>query len=106
MIESAQVPGGIRLGTSAITSRDMREDDVKVIANFLDRVVQITLQLQKESGSKLIKDLLRVATDTQSEGARALKILRKDVREFARKWPLPGVDVKTLIRPAGYDEDD
>jgi len=103
--KSAQVPGGIRLGTSAITSRDMREEDVKEVASFLHRAVQITTQLQKECGSKLIKDLLRVANDGQSEGSKALKVLRKDVREFATKWPLPGVDVKTLTRPAGYEDD-
>jgi glycine hydroxymethyltransferase len=84
----------------------MKENDVKEIANFLHRVVQITIQLQKESGSKLIKDLLRVATAGQSEGAQAVKALRKDVREFATKWPLPGVDVKILTRPAGIEEND
>jgi glycine hydroxymethyltransferase len=83
----------------------MREDDVKMVAEFLHRAVQITIQLQKESGSKLIKDLLRVATNDQSEGAQALKALRKDVREFAMRWPLPGVDVKELTRPAGIEED-
>jgi len=103
--KSAQVPGGIRLGTAAVTSRDMREDDIKVIASFLHRVVQITSQIQKECGSKLIKDLLRVAAEGQTEGAQALKVLRKDVCQFATKWPLPGVDVKTLKRPAGIEED-
>jgi glycine hydroxymethyltransferase len=83
----------------------MREEDIKVIASFLHRVVEITAQIQKESGSKLIKDLLRVANDNQTEGAQALKALRKDVRQFATKWPLPGVDVKTLKRPAGIEED-
>jgi len=104
--KSAQVPGGIRIGTSAITSRDMREEDVKIVASFLHRVVEITAQLQKECGSKLIKDLLRVATEGKSEGSQALKALGKDVRAFARKWPLPGIDVKNLTRPAGIEEDD
>lgn len=106
ILESAQVPGGIRLGTSAVTSRDMKEEDIKVVASFLHRAVEITTQLQKESGSKLIKDLLRVATDGNSEGSKALKQLGKDVRAFSRKWPLPGVDVKGLKRPAGIEEED
>lgn len=94
------------MGTAAVTSRDMREEDVKVIASFLHRVVEITSQLQKECGSKLIKDLLRVATEGKTDGAVALKALGKDVRQFARKWPLPGVDVKNLQRPAGIEEED
>jgi glycine hydroxymethyltransferase len=55
---SAQVPGGMRLGTAALTSRDMREEDVKTVGEFLHRAVQIALLLQKEAGSKLLKDFL------------------------------------------------
>ncbi|THH28449.1 hypothetical protein EUX98_g5731 [Antrodiella citrinella] len=105
---SAQVPGGIRLGTAAITSRDMLESDIKVVADFLHRAVQLSLILQKEAGSKLLKDFVRVAT-TQSEGkqgAQLVKGLRREVQAFARKWPLPGVDVSTLRRPAGIEEED
>lgn len=104
---SAQVPGGIRLGTSALTSRDMLEDDVKIVADFLHRAIQLSLVLQKEAGSKLLKDFVRVAT-TQEEGKQgfaAVKQLRDEVRAFASKWPLPGVDVATLTKPAGIHED-
>jgi len=105
---SAQVPGGIRLGTSALTSRDMMQSDIKVVADFLHRAVQLALLLQKEAGSKQLKDFVRVAT-TETEGkkgAAQVKQLRKDVRTFATKWPLPGVDVKNLTKPAGIEEED
>ncbi|KAF9239316.1 glycine hydroxymethyltransferase [Melanogaster broomeanus] len=104
---SAQTPGGIRLGTSALTSRNMMEDDIKVVAEFLHRAVQLSLLLQKEAGSKLLKDFVRVAT-TASEGkvgAQMVKDLRRDVAVFAQKWPLPGADVSTIQRPAGIEED-
>ena len=105
---SAQVPGGIRLGTAALTSRDMLEADMKVVADFLHRAVQIALVLQKEAGSKMLKDFVRVATTPQEgkTGAAQVADLRREVREFARRWPLPGVDVSTLVRPAGIEEDD
>lgn len=105
---SAQVPGGIRLGTSALTSRDMREEDIKVVADFLHRAVQTAIVLQNEAGSKLLKDFVRVAT-TQEEGkvgAQQVVALGQEVRAFARRWPLPGVDVSNLKRPAGIHEDD
>lgn len=103
---SAQVPGGIRLGTSALTSRDMREDDIKVVADFLHRAVQLSLLLQKEAGSKLLKDFVRVATVPAEgkEGFQLVKQLRSEVEEFAMKWPLPGVDVSTLTKPEGLHE--
>ena len=103
---SAQVPGGIRLGTSALTSRDMRDEDIKVVADFLHRAVQLSLLLQKEAGSKLLKDFVRVAT-TAAEGKQGhlqVKQLRDEVAAFASKWPLPGVDVSTLQKPTGLHE--
>jgi glycine hydroxymethyltransferase len=104
---SAQVPGGIRLGTSALTSRDMLEEDIKVVAGFLHRAVQLSLILQKEAGTKMLKDFVRVAT-TQEEGKKGfaqVQELKNEVQMFARKWPLPGVDVASLQRPAGIEED-
>lgn len=105
-LESAQTPGGIRIGTSALTSRNMKEEDHKTVASFLHRAVQLALVIQKEAGSKLLKDFLKAATTGNGEGAIGVKQLRKDVREFARRWPLPGVDVSDLKRPAGIEEDD
>ena len=105
---SAQVPGGIRLGTSALTSRNMLEADIKVVADFLHRAVQISLVLQKEAGTKMLKDFVRVATKPEEGkvGHQQVADLGKEVRVFARRWPLPGVDVSTLTRPAGIHEDD
>ncbi|KAF9511260.1 hypothetical protein BS47DRAFT_1373116 [Hydnum rufescens UP504] len=103
---SAQAPGGIRLGTSALTSRSMVEDDIKIVADLLHRAVQLSVQVQKEAGSKLLKDFVRVATTGEGEGAKAVRVLRHDVRTFARKFPLPGLDVTTLVKPDGLEEDD
>ena len=105
---SAQVPGGIRLGTAALTSRDMAEADMKIVAEFLHRAVQLAGVLQKEAGSKLLKDFVRVASvpEEGKVGHAQVADLRREVREFARRWPLPGVDVSTLVRPAGIEEDD
>lgn len=103
---SAQVPGGIRLGTAALTSRSLREEDFKKVAEFMHRAIQIGLQLQKEAGSKLLKDFERVALTGDGEGAKAVKELRKDVRAFAKRFPLPGVDVSTLTKPEGIEEED
>ncbi|KAJ1302279.1 hypothetical protein OPQ81_001097 [Rhizoctonia solani] len=100
--KSAQVPGGIRLGTSALTSRSMKEDDIKQVAEFLHRAVQISLAIQKQSGSKLLKDFERALTEGQ--GKADVEALRKDVQEFSRRWPLPGVDVNNLQRPEGIPE--
>ena len=104
---SAQVPGGIRIGTAALTSRDLVEDDLRKVAEFLHRAVQLSLLVQKESGSKLLKDFVRAATVSAEGkvGAQKVAELRRDVRAFARQWPLPGI-TGPIVRPAGIEEDD
>ena len=51
----------------------MREDDIKVVADFLHRAVQLSLLLQKEAGSKLLKDFVRVAT-VPTEGKQGFQL--------------------------------
>lgn len=100
------MPGGIRLGTSALTSRNMTEADIKVVAGFLHRAFQLSLLLQKEAGTKMLKDFVRVAT-TKEEGKQGfvqVQELGNEVRAFARKWPLPGVDTTNFQKPAGVHE--
>ena len=85
----------------------MREDDLRTVAGFLHRAVQLSLLVQEESGSKLLKDFVHTATVPQEGkvGAQQVAQLRRDVREFARRWPLPGT-MGPIIRPAGIEEDD
>jgi glycine hydroxymethyltransferase len=79
---------------------------MKQVADFLHRAVQLSLQLQKEAGTKMLKDFVRVATVGDGPGVKAVRELCRDVRGFARKWPLPGADIATIQRPVGVEEDD
>ena len=71
----------------------MKEPEMVKVAEFLHRAVQISLTLQKEAGSKLLRDFLRVATEGEGEGKRQLEALAKDVQAFATSFPLPGITV-------------
>lgn len=84
----------------------MLEDDIKVVADFLHRSVQIALTLQQEAGTKLLKDFVTAATKQQEGkvGYQQVQDLKKDVQAFATKWPLPGVDVASLQKPEGLHE--
>jgi glycine hydroxymethyltransferase len=85
----------------------MREDDLRTVANFLHRSVQLALLVQKESGSKLLKDFVRCATVPAEGkvGAQQVTELRREVRTFAKRFPLPGISGE-IRRPAGIEEDD
>merc|ERR1712099_130643 len=50
---SALSPGGVRIGTPAMTTRGCKVDDMVKIAGFLDRTVQIAIQIQDKVGKKL-----------------------------------------------------
>ncbi|KAH9476771.1 Serine hydroxymethyltransferase 6 [Psilocybe cubensis] len=92
------ISGGFRLGTSALTSCNMKEEYIKVFAKFLHCPVQLLLLLQKEAGSK--QDCVCVATVPQDSLKRYKQVtqLREEVIMFASKWLLPGIDVVTLTR--------
>jgi glycine hydroxymethyltransferase len=95
--KSAQTPGGVRVGTPALTSRGMREPEMKKVAEFLHRAVQIAIQLQEEAGSKLLKDFVKVATEGDSESRKSLAQLAEDVKAFATAFPLPGIPVSSAL---------
>merc|ERR1712187_775413 len=50
---SALSPGGVRIGSPAMTTRGCTAEDFKRIADFLDRACQIALKVQQEKGKKL-----------------------------------------------------
>merc|ERR1711937_910862 len=50
---SALSPGGVRIGTPAMTTRGCTEEHFKKVAGFLDRCCQIASTVQKEKGKKL-----------------------------------------------------
>merc|ERR1712093_819898 len=95
--KSAATPGGVRIGSNALTSRSMFEPEMRIVADFLHRAVQIGLQAQSEAGSKLLKDFV-ARLEGDGEAAKALQQLTKDVHEFAEKFPLPGVPDSASIK--------
>merc|ERR1712056_164275 len=82
---SALSPGGVRIGTPAMTTRGLKEDGFKKIAEFLDRVLQISLRIQKEKGKKL-KDFEEGLKD-----CKEVLALKKDVETFATGFGYPGL---------------
>ncbi len=61
-------PSGIRLGTPAMTTRGMKEDDMEIVADWIDRT---------------IKD---------PENPENLAAIKKEVKEMCLKFPVPGIN--------------
>mmetsp|Transcript_73791 Transcript_73791/g.163114 ORF Transcript_73791/g.163114 Transcript_73791/m.163114 type:complete len:815 (-) Transcript_73791:303-2747(-) len=82
---SALSPGGVRIGSPAMTTRGCKTEDFRKIAGFLDRCCQIALKIQKEKGKKL-KDFEMALPDDADIAA-----LRKEVTAWATGFGYPGL---------------
>lgn len=87
---SALSPGGIRLGTAALTSRGFQEKEFVQVADFLHRGVQIALEIQGKTGKKLA-NFSKALSDNDK-----LKDLEHDVESLACQYGMPGWDTTTM----------
>merc|ERR1712196_75762 len=82
--KSALSPGGVRIGTPAMTTRGCGAAEFKKIAEFLDRCCQIALKVQAEKGKKL-KDF-EEGIDKNAD----ILALKKEVEEWTSGFGYPG----------------
>ena len=92
---SALNPGGVRLGSPALTSRGLNEGDFDEVAEFLHRGCVLAEKVQRvaversESGKVVLKDF-EASLHMDEELKAELNTLRKEVEEFASKFDMPG----------------
>lgn len=79
-------PGGVRLGTPAMTTRGLVEKDFAQVARFLDRGIHIALRIKKENPG-----VLKKFTDAlYGKDHPDLVALKHEVEAFSKAFPLPG----------------
>ena len=76
-------PGGIRLGSCALTTRGFKEHDFIEIARFLDRLIKIAIKIQEEHGKKL--KIFENALESYEE----LEQIRIEVNQMAGNFEFP-----------------
>lgn len=88
---SAFRPGGVRIGTPALTSRNFLENDMLVVSDFIHDCIQLTqkielsLHLEKQS---LLREFR--AEVEKEEWGKEINSIRLRVQTFASKFPMPG----------------
>jgi len=85
---SALAPGGVRIGTPALTSRQFKERDFEIVGQFLIRAVELAVVIQERCGSKTVK-----AFTDQIKLTPEIEVLKKEVEHFAAKFPMPGLSL-------------
>ena len=77
---SALQPGGIRIGTSALTSRGLVEEDFVVVVNFIDKAIKLAIKIQEKVGKKLVDFKKELINNNEIEE------LRKEIEQFANSF--------------------
>lgn len=94
---SAMNPGGVRMGTPALSTRGFDEQDFEAVAEFFHRGVTIALKLQEKTGTKMV-DFKAGLGEEKDHGKSVPELaqLRKDVIAFARKFPPVGYTLEEM----------
>jgi glycine hydroxymethyltransferase len=80
------------MGTPALTTRGFDEEDFVKVAEFVDRAVNIAVDVKKKSGGKL-KDFRAYLETTPVPELAALK---RDVEAYATRFPTIGFQKSTM----------
>ena len=85
---SAINPGGIRIGTAALTTRGFKENDFDCVAEYINEAVLLSQKVQNKSGKKLIDFKNELHTYHQNE----LNSLKNEVNNYMNKFEFLEID--------------
>ncbi|XP_015781487.1 serine hydroxymethyltransferase, mitochondrial [Tetranychus urticae] len=88
--KSALVPGGIRLGAAALTTRNFKEKDFEKVAVFIDEAIKLALEA-KQSCGKTVQDFKKYLKTDETTKEKMLT-LKSVINEWASSFPMPGYE--------------
>lgn len=97
--KSALKPGGLRMGSPAMTTRGLQPSDFARVAEIVDRAVSITLKVDKaarsQAESKGVKNpgTVKAFTEYLKDGndVREILTLRREVEDWVGTFPEPWI---------------
>ncbi|KDD73295.1 serine hydroxymethyltransferase [Helicosporidium sp. ATCC 50920] len=88
---SAVVPGGVRVGTPAMTTRGLREADFEAVAEFIHRGVRIARRLAEQTPAPArVREFEALLAEKAGSDAE-IQDLKQEVLRFATQFPMPGL---------------
>jgi len=86
---SALTPGGVRIGTPALTTRGLKEADFRVVGQFLHKACQLAVSIS--GTTKTLKEFEAVVAASAD-----VKALKKEIMLWITQFPMPGFDTATM----------
>eukprot|EP00899_Mesostigma_viride_P026530 jgi/Mesvir1/7061/Mv09177-RA.1 len=90
--KSALVPGGLRVGTPALTSRGFIEKDFERVAELIHRAVLIALDAKESTAGAKLGAFKEYCASSACKEKAAIEALRAEVEAMAKQFPIPGFD--------------
>jgi len=82
------VPGGLRVGSPAMTTRGLNEDHFRTVVNYMDRAIKLSLKINKEALAADKKKLTDFVSFLKSKHYPEIEALKKEVQLFSKQFPL------------------
>jgi len=89
--KSAMVPGGMRIGTPALTTRGFKEAEFVQVADFIARAVKIAQDCQQQTPAPGKLKEFKAYLEGEGAGRQDIKALREEVEALANSFPMPGL---------------
>lgn len=89
--KSAMVPGGMRIGTPALTTRGFQEAEFVQVADFIDKAVKIAKDCQQKTPAPGKLKEFKAYLDGEGGSRQDIKQLREEVEALANSFPMPGL---------------
>ncbi|XP_039631350.1 serine hydroxymethyltransferase, cytosolic isoform X1 [Polypterus senegalus] len=89
--KSALRPSGLRLGTPALTSRGLMEEDFKKVAMFIHKGIELTLEIQNSMNPKATLKEFKEKLAGDENCQMKVNQIKEEVEKFARMFPMPGL---------------
>lgn len=81
-------PSGIRLGTPGITSRGMKEKEMKKIANWINKIIEEVMEIKKKMGVTFEEEKKKDVRWKIIKKCKVIKKIKKEVKELCQAFPL------------------
>lgn len=91
--KSALNPSGIRLGTPALTTRGLVEENMDEVADWIDKAIKLALEIRKDLGDEKLLPSQEMAQFIKlldvPENKQKLDHLRESIEKYAEKFFMP-----------------